>query len=198
MKHDLVGNASVNGFIPNCSTIPYALSYPASVVVLAAQTTQHYSKIAMDSSTPVDRGSEEETFTALTADFGFHDKVGALFLKSPMENLEDFRYYFADEDEIDAFVTAIWKPETTTPLEPEEEPEEAPEKTLNYAAKTQPCKMYQHLHDSRRRQPSGRSGKLAFGPEEERRQQGQHCKDDGASSYKPQDDDSEPAPITWL
>jgi hypothetical protein len=39
---------------------------------------------------------------------------------------------------------------------------------------------------------------IAAQPEEERRQQGQHCKDDGASSYKPQDDDSEPAPITWL
>ncbi len=44
-----------------------------------------------------------------------------------MENLEDFRYYFADEEEIDAFVTAIWKPEATTPQEPEEEPEVAPE-----------------------------------------------------------------------
>ena len=39
---------------------------------------------------------------------------------------------------------------------------------------------------------------IAAQPEEDRRQQGQHCKDDGASSYKPQDDDSEPAPITWL
>jgi len=28
-----------------------------------------------------------------------------------MENLEDFRYYFADEEEIYAFVTATWKPE---------------------------------------------------------------------------------------
>ena len=35
-----------------------------------------------------------------------------------MKNLEDFRYYLADEDEIDAFVTAIWKPEATTPQEP--------------------------------------------------------------------------------
>ena len=83
MKHNLVGNASVDGFIPNCSTIPYALSCPASVVVLAAQTTQHYSKIAMDSSAPVDRGSKEKTFSALTADFGFHDKVTALFSKAP-------------------------------------------------------------------------------------------------------------------
>ncbi len=147
---------------------------------------------------PLQKGSKEETFAALAVTYGFTKEVADLFLKGTMENLEDFRYYFADEDEIDAFVTAIWKPETTTPLEPEEEPEEAPEKTLNYAAKTQPCKMYQHLHDSRRRQPSGRSGKLAFGPEEERRQQGQRRKDDEAANHKPQDDDSEPAPITWL
>ena len=60
----------------------------------------------MDSNAPVDKGSKEETFTALTANFGFHDKVRDLFLKSPMENLEDFRYYFADEKEIDIFVAA--------------------------------------------------------------------------------------------
>ena len=70
--------------------------------MLAAQTTQHYSKIAMDSNAPVDRGSKEETFIALTADYGFDEKVRGLFLKSPMENLEDSRYYFADEKEIDA------------------------------------------------------------------------------------------------
>ncbi len=42
----------------------------------------------------------------MTADFGFDEKITALFLKGPMENLEDFRYYFADEKEIDAFVAA--------------------------------------------------------------------------------------------
>jgi hypothetical protein len=76
------------------------------VIVLAAQTTQHHSKIAMDSNAPADKGSKEETFTVLTANFGFHDRVRDLFLKSPMENLEDFRYYFADEKEIDIFVAA--------------------------------------------------------------------------------------------
>ena len=80
-KHNLVGNTSVNIFIPNCSTIPYALSCPASVIVLAAQTTKHYSKIAMDNNAPVDKGSKEETFTALTADFGFDDKVKGLSQK---------------------------------------------------------------------------------------------------------------------
>ena len=55
---------------------------------------------------PVDKGSKEATFTALAVDFGFNDKVKDLFLKGHMENLEDFRYYFADEKEIDAFVAA--------------------------------------------------------------------------------------------
>ena len=53
---------------------------------------------------PVDKGSKEATFTALAVDFGFDDKVKGLFLKGHMTNLEDFRYYFADEKEIDAFV----------------------------------------------------------------------------------------------
>ena len=55
---------------------------------------------------PVDKGSKEATFTALAADFVFDDKVKDLFLSGQMENLEDFRYYFAEEKEIDAFVAA--------------------------------------------------------------------------------------------
>ena len=55
---------------------------------------------------PMGKGCKEATFTALSDDFGFDDKVRNLFLKGPMENLEDFRYYFADEKEIDAFVAA--------------------------------------------------------------------------------------------
>ena len=55
---------------------------------------------------PVDKGSKEATFTALAEDFKLNDKIKSLFLKGPMENLEDFRYYFADEKEIDAFVAA--------------------------------------------------------------------------------------------
>ena len=51
-----------------------------------------------------DRGNKEATFAALAVDFGFNDKVKNLFLKGHMENLEDFRYYFADEKEVDAFV----------------------------------------------------------------------------------------------
>ena len=91
---------------PKLQYYPLCLSCPANVIVLAAQTTQHHNKIAMDSNAPADKGSKEETFTVLTANFGFHDKVRDLFLKSPMENLEDFRYYLADENEIDIFVAA--------------------------------------------------------------------------------------------
>ncbi len=55
---------------------------------------------------PIDKGSKEETFTDLARDFKFDDKVKDLFLKGPMQNLEDLRYYFATESEIDAFVAA--------------------------------------------------------------------------------------------
>ena len=60
----------------------------------------------MDNNAPVDKDSKEATFAALAADFGLDDKVKDLFLEGPMENLEDFRYYFANEKEIDAFVAA--------------------------------------------------------------------------------------------
>ena len=53
---------------------------------------------------PVEKSSKEATFIALAASFGFDDEVTNLFLKGLMKNLEDFRYYFADEKEIDAFV----------------------------------------------------------------------------------------------
>ena len=76
---------------------------------------------------PLQKSSKEETFVALAATYGFTDEVTAFFLKAPMENLEDFRYYFADEEEIDTFVTAIFTPEAITPQEPEEEPDAAPE-----------------------------------------------------------------------
>ena len=51
---------------------------------------------------PVDKGSKETTFIALTADFGFNDKITDFFLRGPMEKLEDFCYYFADEKKINA------------------------------------------------------------------------------------------------
>ena len=58
----------------------------------------------MDSKAPVDKGSKEATFTALTAAFGLDDRIRTLFLNGPMENLQDFRFYFADEKKIDGFV----------------------------------------------------------------------------------------------
>ena len=58
----------------------------------------------MDNNAPVDKDSKEATFAALVADFELDDKVKELLLDGSMENLEDFRYYFADEKEIDAFV----------------------------------------------------------------------------------------------
>ena len=53
-----------------------------------------------------DMGSKEATFTALAEDFQFDKKVRDLFLQSPMATLEDFRYYFAEEKEVDAFCAA--------------------------------------------------------------------------------------------
>ena len=60
----------------------------------------------MADNVPVDKGSKEATFTAPVGDFKLDDKIKNIFLAGPMENLEDFRYYFADEKEIDAFVAA--------------------------------------------------------------------------------------------
>ena len=45
-------------------------------------------------------------FTALAEDFQFDKKVMTLFLDSQMENLEDFRFYFAEEKEVDVFCAA--------------------------------------------------------------------------------------------
>ena len=52
---------------------------------------------------PLQKGSKEETFAALAVTYGFTKAVADFFLKGTMENLEDFCYYFADEDETDAF-----------------------------------------------------------------------------------------------
>ena len=75
---------------------------------------------------PTRKGSKEETFAALALTYGFTHEVTTFFIKGPMENLEDFCYYFADEEEIDTFVTSILKPEAITPEEPEEEPDSVP------------------------------------------------------------------------
>ena len=51
---------------------------------------------------PMEKGSKEATFTALASEFSFDNRVREIFLKGPMENLEDFCYYFSEEKEIDA------------------------------------------------------------------------------------------------
>ena len=58
--------------------------------------------------------SKEETFTALAAAFRFNDAVTDLFLKGPMESLEDFQYYFTGENEIDEFLESALGPEAIT------------------------------------------------------------------------------------
>ena len=55
--------------------------------------------------------SKEETFTALAAAFRFDDATTDLFLKGPMESLEDFQYYFTGEREIDEYLQAELGPE---------------------------------------------------------------------------------------
>ena len=53
---------------------------------------------------PSEKGSKEATFACLAKDFNLEDKVLALLMASPMDNLEDFRFYFSEEKEVDAFV----------------------------------------------------------------------------------------------
>ena len=60
--------------------------------------------VAMADDAPMDKGNKEATFIALASDFKFDDKIREIFLKGPMESLEDFRYHFSEEKEIDAFV----------------------------------------------------------------------------------------------
>jgi len=54
---------------------------------------------------PVDHGNKDATFTGLANDFNLDKKVLVLLNVSPMENLEDFRFYFTAETEIDTFVS---------------------------------------------------------------------------------------------
>ena len=60
--------------------------------------------VAMGDVNPVDKGSKEATFTALAADFNLDEKVKQIFVRGPMENLEDFRFYFTEEKDVDVFV----------------------------------------------------------------------------------------------
>ena len=53
---------------------------------------------------PVQKASKKETFEALCKDFNIDNQVLKLFEDSPIENLEEFRFYFTTEDQIDQFV----------------------------------------------------------------------------------------------
>ena len=53
---------------------------------------------------PSEKGSKEATFACLAKDFNLDAKVLALLMASPMDSLEDFRFYFSEEKEVDAFV----------------------------------------------------------------------------------------------
>ena len=48
--------------------------------------------------------NEKETFEALFKDFDIDDKVLKVCVDSQIENLEEFRFYFTQEDGIDDFV----------------------------------------------------------------------------------------------
>ena len=58
----------------------------------------------MADTVPTDKGSKEATFRSLVDDFKLDERVYGLFIASPMDTLEDLRFYFAEEKEIDAFV----------------------------------------------------------------------------------------------
>ena len=53
---------------------------------------------------PGDKRSRSATFACLAKDFELDDTVLELLVASPMDNLEDFRLYFSEEQEVAAFV----------------------------------------------------------------------------------------------
>ena len=48
--------------------------------------------------------NKDETFASLCTEFKIHDSVQKLLKDSPMENLDDFRFFWGTEGEIAAFV----------------------------------------------------------------------------------------------
>jgi len=86
-----------------------APSASQAVVMLTESTWlwhrhRHWHRHCLGDITPVEEGSKEATFAALAKDFSFEDKVKLLFINGQTENLEDFYYYFSEEEEVDAFV----------------------------------------------------------------------------------------------
>ena len=52
-----------------------------------------------------DGSIKEKTFTTFATDFKLDPKVLVLLLASPMDNLEDLRFYFTVETDIDGFIS---------------------------------------------------------------------------------------------
>jgi len=53
---------------------------------------------------PSEKGNKEATFNCLAKDFNLDPSVLVLLMGSHMDNLEDFRYYFAEEKDVDTFI----------------------------------------------------------------------------------------------
>ena len=53
---------------------------------------------------PRQRATKKETFETLAEDFSLGQKTLALLMDSQMDTLEDLRFYFAEEKDIDTFV----------------------------------------------------------------------------------------------
>ena len=98
----------MNGFNPisHLPCIPPTRLKHRYSIAAHRSSYRHLSRITMVNegadAAPV-MGSKEATFTELAREFQFSDEIKKLLLDSHMTNLEDFRYYFADEKEIDAF-----------------------------------------------------------------------------------------------
>ena len=58
---------------------------------------------AMPEVVPAQKASKKETFEALCKDFNIDNQVLKVFDESPIENLEEFRFYFTTEEQIDIF-----------------------------------------------------------------------------------------------
>ena len=56
---------------------------------------------------PSQRSSKEATFTALREDFKLAEPMKKGLMASPVEDLEDLRFFFAEESEIEPWVAAI-------------------------------------------------------------------------------------------
>ena len=56
---------------------------------------------------PADRDTKRATFEAPCKDFKISEKAQELFMSSTMEDLENFRFYFTGEEQIDSLVATV-------------------------------------------------------------------------------------------